>query len=63
MEVFRRTGDLRGSVLTSCLKEMQILKEQGAYIKIGSKTVLGGKEILLSRSLVSRWNRLEAKQC
>jgi len=37
---------------------MQILKEQGANIKIESETVLGGKEILLSHSLVSRWNRL-----
>jgi len=35
--------DLRGSVLISCLKEMQILKEQGACIKSGNKTVLARK--------------------
>jgi len=41
------------------LKELQILKEQGGYIKIGSETVLGGKEILFSRSLVNMWKRLD----
>jgi len=46
-------------VFTSCLKEMQILKEQEAYIKIGSETVLGGKDVFFSRSLVNRWKILD----
>jgi len=39
-------------------EEMQILKEQGAYITFGSETVLAGKKIFFSRSLVNRWKRL-----
>jgi len=36
--VFKMYKDLRGSVLMSYLKEMQILKEQGAYIEIEKET-------------------------
>jgi len=32
IEVFKMYKDLRGSVLMSCLKEMQILKEQGSIL-------------------------------
>jgi len=40
MIVFKTYKDLHGSVLINCLKEMQILKEHGAYFKIANKTVL-----------------------
>jgi len=41
MEAFTTQKGLRGSVLISCLKRMQILKEHETYIKSGNETVLG----------------------
>ena len=44
----------------SCLKGMQILKEQGAYIKIKKKqSVKDVRRYFFSQRVVNRWNSLD----